>query len=290
VKYAIYLPTFTPFGSPRTIANLARDAEQSGWDGMFIWDDVAGTEKDLADPWISLAAAAEATRQIRLGALITPLARRRPWKFARETASLDQLSEGRLVVGVGAGGGQEQFGDLGDVSDQRVRGEMLDEGLEIVTGLWSGEPFQYEGQHYHLKPTIFRPRPLQQPRIPIWVAGVWPNKRPLKRMARWDGMFPLFWGLNDTREQLSRLRQMVAAVRTMRKNAFSDHALRPFDIIMTGETALNQPAQTEKTIDRFARAGATWWLESLNPERASGENWSFQQLRARVLAGPLGGS
>ncbi|RPJ49699.1 MAG: LLM class flavin-dependent oxidoreductase, partial [Chloroflexi bacterium] len=153
LKYAIYLPTFTPFGRPRIIADLAREAEQAGWDGVFIWDDVAGTQKDLADPWISLAAAAMTTRRVRLGALITPLARRRPWKFARETASLDQLSGGRLVVGVGAGGGQEQFGDLGDEPDQRARGEMLDEGLQIVTGLWSGESFQFEGQYYHLKST-----------------------------------------------------------------------------------------------------------------------------------------
>src|SRR5512134_721279 len=150
MKYAIYLPTFTPFGSPQIIANLARDAEQAGWDGVFLWDDVAGTEQDLADPWISLAAAAAATRRVRLGALITPLARRRPWKFARETASLDQLSGGRLVVGVGAGGGQEQFGNLGDEPDQRRRGEMLDEGLQVVTGLWSGEPFEFHGSHYQL--------------------------------------------------------------------------------------------------------------------------------------------
>src|SRR5512142_3237706 len=151
MKYAIYLPTFTPFGSPEIIADLAIDAEQSGWDGVFLWDDVAGTEKDLADPWISLAAAAVATRRVRLGALITPLARRRPWKFARETASLDQLSKGRLVVGVGAGGGQEQFGDLGDEPDQHARGEMLDEGLAVVTGLWSGETFSFDGKYYHLK-------------------------------------------------------------------------------------------------------------------------------------------
>ena len=122
MKYAIYLPTFDPFGSPRIIADLAREAEQAGWDGFFTWDDVAGTEKSLADPWISLAAAAMVTQRIRLCALITPLARRRPWKFARETATLDHLSRGRLVVGVGAGAGQDQFGDLGDEPDQRKRG------------------------------------------------------------------------------------------------------------------------------------------------------------------------
>ena len=288
IQYAVYLPTFDPFGSARTIAELARDAEQAGWDGVFLWDDVAGTEKNLADPWISLSAAAMLTQRVRLGALITPLARRRPWKFARETASLDQLSQGRLVVGIGVGGGQEQFGDLGDEPDQRVRAAMVDEGLEVVTGLWRGETFQYAGQYYHLKPAIFRPRPYQQPRIPIWIAGVWPHKRPLARMARWDGMFPLFWGIDDPAEQQARLREMVATVQAMRQEADPQAAERPFDVVMNGETPTGQPEQTEALIAGFEAAGATWWLESLNPERGA-PAWSLERLRERVLAGPLGG-
>ena len=286
MKYAIYLPTFSPFGSASIIAGLARDAEQAGWDGMFIWDDVAGTDKDMTDPWIALAAAATATQRIRLGALITPLARRRPWKFARETVSLDHLSGGRLVVGVGAGGGQEQFGDLGDEPDQRKRGEMLDEGLQIVTGLWSGQTFQFEGQHYHLKPTLFRPTPLQQPRIPIWVAGVWPHPRPLARMARWDGMFPLFWGVQDVAEQRAYLRETVQRVLNLRQENWPDAAEGSFDVIMTGETRADHPDHAREHVAGFAEAGATWWLESLAPERGGGPAWTFNQLRERVLAGP----
>lgn len=294
MKYAIYLPTFDPFGSARVIADLARDAEQAGWDGVFVWDDVAGTEKDLADPWIALSAAAVVTQRVRLGALITPLARRRPWKYARETATLDHLSGGRLVVGVGAGGGQEQFGSLGDEPDQRVRGDMLDEGLAVVTGLWSGEPFQYDGKYYHLKPAVFRPTPFQQPRIPIWVAGVWPRKRPIApprpmaRMARWDGMFPLFWGIDDPAEQQAHLREMVAQVQELRQQQLPDTAQRSFDVVVVGETSHGQPAQTETHIAGFAAAGATWWLESLAPERGGGPAWSLSRLRERVLAGPLG--
>jgi alkanesulfonate monooxygenase SsuD/methylene tetrahydromethanopterin reductase-like flavin-dependent oxidoreductase (luciferase family) len=224
------------------------------------------------------------TQRVRLGALITPLARRRPWKFARETASLDQLSSGRLVVGVGAGGGQEQFGDLGDERDQRRRGEMVDEGLQVVTGLWSGESFQFDGKYYHLKPAIFRPRPVQQPRIPIWAAGVWPHTRPLARMARWDGMFPLFWGITDPAEQQAHLRQMIASVMAMRTAA----ADSPFDVVAVGETPPDQPGRAEEHIAGFAAAGATWWLESLEPGRGGGPAWSFDRLRERVLAGPLG--
>jgi alkanesulfonate monooxygenase SsuD/methylene tetrahydromethanopterin reductase-like flavin-dependent oxidoreductase (luciferase family) len=288
MNYAIYLPLFAPFGHPRIIADLAHDAEQAGWYGVFVWDDIAGWERDMADPWIALAAAAMVTQRVRLGALITPLARRRPWKFARETASLDQLSHGRLVVGVGVGGGQEQFGDLGDEPDQRTRGQMLDEGLEVVTGLWSGESFEYNGHYYHLKPTVFRPRPVQQPRIPVWIAGTWPHRRPLARMARWDGMFPLVWGIDNAAEQQTYLRQMVTAVQSLREASRDKDLEYPLDVIMTGETSADQPTQVEEHIAGYVAAGATWWLESLNPERSDGATWSFEQLRNRVLAGPLG--
>ena len=293
IRYAIYLPLFAPFGHPRVIAQLARDAEGAGWDGVFTWDDVAGWEEDMADPTVALAAAAMTTQRVRLGALITPLARRRPWKFARETASLDQLSNGRLVVGAGVGGGQEQFGDLGDEPDQRTRAAMLDEALAVITGLWRGEPFEFTGQHYNLKPAVFRPRPVQQPRIPIWIAGTWPHKRPLLRMARWDGMFPLFWGIDDPREQQAHLRTVVAEVRAMRETAAErgtgeTHSPHPFEVVVSGETPTDQPDQAAEHIAAFAAAGATWWLESLNPQRPDGQRWSWTQIRERVLAGPLG--
>lgn len=288
MKKAIYLPTFSPFGSPQRIADLARDAELAGWDGVFIWDDVAGTDKDMADPWIALAAASMVTKRVRLGALITPLARRRPWKFARETVSLDHLSNGRLVVGVGAGGGQEQFGNLGEEANQRVRGEMLDEALEVVDGLWGGESFRFAGRYYQLEPTTFHPKPIQQPRIPIWVGGVWPHKRPMERMARWDGMFPLFWGIDDPAEQRTCLRQMVATVLSKRREILPDTSRQPFDVVVVGETPADRPDWTETHIAEFADSGATWWLESLAPERNGGPAWSFDRLRERVLAGPLG--
>jgi alkanesulfonate monooxygenase SsuD/methylene tetrahydromethanopterin reductase-like flavin-dependent oxidoreductase (luciferase family) len=166
---------------------------------------------------------------------------------------------------------------------------MLDEGLAVVTGLWSGESFQYDGKHYHLKPAVFRPRPLQQPRIPIWVAGVWPHQRPLARMARWDGMFPLFWGIDDPAEQQAHLRQVVATVLGMRQELPLEIARRPFDVVVVGETPPDRPTQTEAHIAGFAAAGATWWLESLAPERSGGPTWSFDRLRERVLAGPPGG-
>jgi alkanesulfonate monooxygenase SsuD/methylene tetrahydromethanopterin reductase-like flavin-dependent oxidoreductase (luciferase family) len=195
---------------------------------------------------------------------------------------LDQLSGGRLVFGVGVGSGPEQFDDFGEEPNQRLRAEMVDEGLEILTGLWSGEDFQYAGKHYQLKPTRFRPTPPQQPRIPIWVAGFWPNKGPLKRMAHWDGMFPLFPPEDSPSEQQERLRQTVAAVKALRNHQGF------FDVIVTGTTAVNTPEQNREYTANFAQAGATWWLEWLEPKRLSDKPWEFEQLRERVLAGPLG--
>jgi alkanesulfonate monooxygenase SsuD/methylene tetrahydromethanopterin reductase-like flavin-dependent oxidoreductase (luciferase family) len=216
--------------------------------------------------------------------LITPLARRRPWKYARETVTLDRLSAGRLVVGVGVGGGDEQFGDLGDQADQKTRGDMLDEGLQVLTGLWSGESFEYAGRFYTIKKTRFLPRPLQTPRIPIWVAGIWPNKRPMRRMAQWDGMFPLFFGAADQNEELQRFRQTVASVRELRGSRSE-----PFDIIATGATPLQAPDQTRAMIAPYIQAGATWWLESIAPQRRFGSHedaWPFEKLREKVLEGP----
>ena len=283
MKYGLYLPNFEPWGSARIIADLAREAEDAGWDGLFIWDDVAGSEVDLVDPWVALSAAAAATTRIRLGALITPLPRRRPWKFARETVSLDHLSGGRLVVGVGTGGGDSQWADFGEEADHKVRGDMLDEGLDIITGLWTGEPFQHNGRHYHIKGTRFLPPALQQPRIPIWVGGIWPHKRPLARMARWDGMFPLFFSAKSPAVAFEQFKQAVKAVDKLRQ---SDE---PFDVINLGATPTGQPESAAQIVRPYAAAGATWWLESVGPMRMGkpgDELWSVDQLHARVKDGP----
>jgi len=204
MKFGIYLPNFGPFGYARVIADLAREAESAGWDGFFLWDHIATHDDDgvslpHTDPWVALTAAAMQTTSIILGTTVTPLPRRRPHKLARETVTLDRLSSGRLILSVGIGLGKREWDHLGEETDLRSRGRMLDEGLEILAGLWSGEPFQFDGDHYHIEQAQFLPPPFQQPRIPVWVGGEWPNKRPFRRMARWDGMFPLFnvWGRSE---------------------------------------------------------------------------------------------
>ncbi|MGH2600141.1 MAG: LLM class flavin-dependent oxidoreductase, partial [Dehalococcoidia bacterium] len=191
MRYCLNLPCGGVCGDARTLAELAVVAEESGWDGVFLEDYIVyQSRQDIPtyDPWVALAAMALRTQRIRLGTMVTPLARRRPWKLAREAVTLDHLSGGRLTLCVGAGDSADvSFTHLGEAADIKQRATMLDEGLEVLAGLWSGEPFSYVGQHYQVREVRFLPRPLQQPRIPIWVGGGYPNRGPVRRAARWDG-------------------------------------------------------------------------------------------------------
>jgi alkanesulfonate monooxygenase SsuD/methylene tetrahydromethanopterin reductase-like flavin-dependent oxidoreductase (luciferase family) len=232
-----------------------------------------------ADPWIALAAIAAGTERIRLGAMVTPLARRRPHKVARETASLDVLSDGRLVFGAGLGSRDEQeFGDFGDEADPRVRAAMLDEGLEVLDGLWSGEPFEHSGEHFTVRDATFRPTPLQRPRPPVWIAGRWPARRPFRRAARWDGVFPIHADVGDdemmTSEQLAEIVDYTLEQRT---------AEGPFDVVIEARSQGADPAADSELVDVYRRVGLTWWVEALGWFRGSPE-----QMRARIDAGPPG--
>lgn len=275
LRCGIYLPNFGPFGDARTLAALAADAEAAGWDGVFIWDHIARPLAiDVIDPCVALTAIALATQRVRLGALVTPLPRRRPWKVARETVSIDRLSGGRLVFGVGLGSGlAAEWDDLGEHTDERVRGEMLDEALRIVSGLWRGAPLSFEGRHYRVCRAHFLPAPTQTPRIPVWVAGRWPNRRPFRRAARWDGVFAEFPRGGDV---LAQLRDAVAFVRAERPHA------APFDVIHA--SAPSAPALAE-----LAAAGVTWWLASIKPQHFGGTwegEWPLDAMRDYVRRGP----
>src|SRR5512134_3855134 len=151
MHFGLYVPLFGDYADARALASLARDAETAGWEGFFLWDHVFTDWPDrLVDPWVALTAIALNTQRIRIGTTVTPLPRRRPWKLARETVSLDHLSGGRLTLSVGIGVGQAEWEHLGEQSDPKKRGAMLDEALSVLTGLWSGEPFSYTGQYYQI--------------------------------------------------------------------------------------------------------------------------------------------
>ena len=243
-----------PKGDPRAVAELAREAEEAGWDGAFYWDGISIGEMEAYDPWVVMAAMAMRTERVRIGAMLTPPARRRPWKLARETVALDHLSNGRLVLPVGLGAVDEGgFSKVGEPTDRRVRARLLDESLEILTGLWSGEPFSYEGEHYRLEEMTFLPRPVQSPRVPIWVVGAWPSERSMRRALRYDGILAYTTRGEVTPEDIRAIRGYVE------KNRGTDN---PFDIVWEGETPGDDADRAAEIVRPFAEAGVTWWIES----------------------------
>ena len=179
-------------GPLREQVELARAAEGAGWDGVFTWDGIhVGDDIDVHDPWAVMAAFAMVTERVRLGAIIQPLARRKHWEVARQSTTIDRLSNGRLVLPVGLGAVDDAgFGRVGEVTDRRIRAERLDESLRILQGLWSGERFGFNGRHFRFESMAFRPTPVQRPRIPIWVVGLWSSERSMQRVARYDGYLP----------------------------------------------------------------------------------------------------
>lgn len=278
MKFALNTPNMGTYGDVRQMVELAREAEAAGWDGFFIWDHI-GSGRDwpdeFADPWVTLAAMAAVTQRIKLGPIVTPLPRRRPWKLAREAVTLDRLSQGRLVLGVGIGTDRvREYSCFGEDGDPRVLGEKLDEGLEVLTRLWSGEVFSFHGTHYQLTDACFLPPPLQQPRIPIWVAGVWPNRKPFRRAALWDGVCPI---ASDHKLTPQEYHELVAYVRQQREAAGLSG---PFDILADGHTTGTDRAQDAATVRPFAEAGATWWQEAFAWDH------SLEQVRQRIRLGP----
>ncbi|HET8630785.1 MAG TPA: LLM class flavin-dependent oxidoreductase [Thermomicrobiales bacterium] len=279
MQYGISVPNFAEYADPRTLADLARDAEAAGWDGFFLWDHIlfdTGWRLPIADPWVALAAIAASTTRVRLGPLVTPLARRRPWKVARETVTLDHLTGGRLVLGVGLGYPPDaEFGQFGEETDDKVRARKLDEGLDILTGLWSGEPFAYAGEQYRLKETVFLPRPVQRPRIPIWVGGYWPNRAPFRRAARWDGVCP--GSLNTNWDEIIPLADLRAALYIAAYRA----GAAPYDVVVGGYTPGDDRAAGAAVVAPYAEAGVTWWIENIHGLRGP-----FDDMRERVRQGP----
>jgi len=281
MKYGIHAPNFGAFGEARALGEMAREAEEAGWDGFFIWDQLIWTQPKnqvTADPSIALAVMATLTERITLGTLVTPMALRRPWKLARELVTLDRLSGGRMVLGVGLGeDGFKEYSAFGEPADDITHAEMLDEGLAVITGLWSGERFSFEGKHYQVKDTQFLPTPQQRPRIPIWVGGAWPNKRPFRRAARWDGMAPqgLYGALSP--EDVRALGSYIREHRT------SD---APFDMVYIGNLpqAGGPGPQPAEVIAQYEAAGVTWWLESFG----SSFGLPAKQIAETIRIGPGG--
>jgi alkanesulfonate monooxygenase SsuD/methylene tetrahydromethanopterin reductase-like flavin-dependent oxidoreductase (luciferase family) len=280
MKYGLYLPTGGECGDPRFLVDLAQLAEAAGWDGVFLEDYIVyqgEAAEPTCDPWVALAAMAVTTQHVRLGTAVTPLARRRPWKVAREAAAVDQLSDGRMILGVGLGDvgdsivSDASFTHFGEVTDRRRRAEMLDEGLDVIIGLWTGEAFEYRGKHFTVDSVTFLPKPVQAPRIPIWIGGAYPNPGPLRRAARWDGSMLYKQAPADGEADMT-----PEDVRVVRERA----GARPYDIAVGGRARRDDWDAEREWISSLEAAGATWWGDWIAPA-------DREAMVAAVQRGPL---
>lgn len=275
MKYGLDVSITGAYAHAGLLADLAVLAEEAGWDGFFVQDGLLSADSEaLVDPWVALSAIALRTRHLRIGALMTPLAAYRPWQVARQTVSLDHLSRGRLIFGAGLGFQARDFAAVGEDSDPRRRAEKLDEGLEILRGLWSGETWSFHGTHYQMTSVKLLPKPLQVPRIPVWIAGTWPNHKPFRRAAGFDGMYIGSQKANGEPLTPSELQEALTYVRTQREPT------SPFDVVFAGETPTDF-AQAAKIVQPYASAGVTWWLEGIWTERGS-----YEDMRKRIQLGP----
>ncbi len=265
-------------GDANSISELSQKAEAAGWDGVFIADamDIGIPNSPpfpWFDPWIVLAAMAMRTERIRIGTMITPVPRRRPWKLARETVTLDQLSKGRLILGVGLGAAEHDGGfyKVGEAMDIKVRAQKLDEGLAILAGLWSGQPFTFSGEHYRIQEMTMLPTPVQLPRIPVWIPGVWPKEKSMQRAIRWDGIIP--------QKYKSMARMTAVEIKKLKQFVERRRSSAPFDIVVGGTTPGGNRKRSEAAVRPFADAGATWGLEGRMEA-------SWDNLGKRVRQGP----
>ena len=236
-----------PWGDASDIAAMAVVAEQHGWDGLFVWEGIYGV-----DAWVSLAAAAVGTSTLRLGTLLTPVSRRKPWELAGQVATLDRLSRGRVTLSIGLGAPDTGFANFGEQTDRRTRAELLDEGMSIMCGLWTGQPVAFDGKHYQITPSDFPAitRVVQQPRPPVWCVGALSSEKSMQRALSWDGLLPQVVDNGSARQ--ATLEELSAAMPAIR-SAVGD---RHYDIIVEGSIQEHSPAA-------WADTGATWWIESL---------------------------
>lgn len=284
MRYCLNLPIGGQAADPRTLAGFAAAAEEAGWDAVFVEDYIVyQNRQDLPayDPWVALAAMAVATSRVRLGTMVTPLTRRRPWTLARETVTLDHLSGGRLILGAGSGDPTDfTYAAFGEETRASARASLLDEALDVLAGLWSGRPFSYRGRHFRVSEVTLLPRPVQQPRIPVWIGGAFPSRGPLRRAARWDGacLYPAAapGSSEDSGEPISA--QHVTAIRSFAGTHRTGKG--PFDIVAGGPPRGPDPGRTRELILQCAQAGATWFNEWIPPGDPA-------TMRAAITRGPI---
>lgn len=271
LRFGITAPNAERFGNPRQASEVGRMAEEAGWDGYFIWDSLffyADAPRPVFDPWVTLTAVAMATERIRIGTCVAVLPRYKPQALAMTLASLDVLSEGRVTLGVGIGFFADEFEVFGEVGDNRIRAEKLDESLEVITRLWSGNEVNYQGDHFEVHGVVLEPLLVQAPRIPVWVGG--DSAPALRRAGRWDGWIGPTepWKDTWTPQDLASFRERIENDRD---------SSQPLEIAWNGTST----PEDGDLVDAYRQAGATWWIELIDWSRGS-----YDEAIARVAAGP----
>jgi alkanesulfonate monooxygenase SsuD/methylene tetrahydromethanopterin reductase-like flavin-dependent oxidoreductase (luciferase family) len=252
-RFGVYLPPFGPFGDPAVLVELAVRAEASGWDGVFLWDHLVRDALPVVDPWTMLAAIAHATGSLRLGPMVTPLARRRPWVVARQASTLNRLSSGRLILGTGLGSDESgDFSRFGEPADLRTRSAMYDEALEVIKAVWSGRAFHHDGRHYQvsLDEGVADPDP-----IPVWIASTTNHPRVIRRAAASDGIFP------NPQDHTPTPDDIAGVLTALHRAGLPDD--RTFDIAIAGNASPAWQEPVDVDVRGLAQAGMTWWMESL---------------------------
>jgi alkanesulfonate monooxygenase SsuD/methylene tetrahydromethanopterin reductase-like flavin-dependent oxidoreductase (luciferase family) len=273
VKFGLDVATTGEWSEPLLLVELAVDAEAAGWDGFFLWD-IMLTDDDapVAEPWTTLAAIAARTQRIRIGAMVTPLVRRLPWEVARHSVSVDQLSRGRLIFAAGLGFSVRELERLGTNADLRSRAELMEQSLDMVDRLWRGESVTDSGPGFDVHDVRTMPVPVQQPRIPVWLAAGWPRLRPLRRAARWDGVYLMTNNqATDARLRADEVAEAIEFIRGERGH------LDGFDVAANVGTSADADGGAAANRE-MAEAGATWTLE-LTPD-------TLAEHRALIRRGP----
>lgn len=269
MKYAIDVTGLGRYADAEVVAQVATDAEQAGWDGLFIWDHLGWVEGiPSGDPWVSITAAAAATSRIRLGFDVTPLPRRRPQIVATAVAALDRFSKGRIILGVGLGGVAREFEAFGEPGDPKLRAAMLDEALDVITNLWSGERVRHRGRFYTVDDVALTPLPIQRPRPPVWVGGSAPPA--LRRAGSWDG-----YTAGNITDETGRIVLDSEQLRQRLETIAPAHGT--FDVAVVGQS----DAGDHRLHAEYEQAGATWWLECIHDLRGP-----LDDMLDRVRQGP----
>jgi alkanesulfonate monooxygenase SsuD/methylene tetrahydromethanopterin reductase-like flavin-dependent oxidoreductase (luciferase family) len=281
IRRAIAAPCFAD--DPARLVRLAVEAEEAGFDGFFLWDHITwandGLGPSIVDPWAVLSVIADRTERLVIGPMITPVTRRRPWVLARQTVTLDLLAQGRTVFGVGLGSpARGDFGLFGDQADERIRAAMLDEGLDLIARLWSGEVVEFHGEHYDVGPVRFLPAPAHGGKIPVWVGGVLPSRAGMRRAAQWDGAVPIRYRDHaldrPTAADIASVRDLVLERRG---------SVDGFDLVVWAEVADDAAALVQE-LPAYEEAGTTWWIETARPPQP---DW-YDHLLRRIRCGPAG--